>query len=176
MSKIIFCAWGITPEQQKLLEGIEKYTLSKLEENNLIDYEIDIVDPKLYESSEFNDPVILFSSHNLDNVTFKNPTVSQAPPLKELTTGRDKVEKKKEVVKIIDEFIEYLIIPRPTESIIEESKVETVIEKDNITFGLTSGDILITEDEAKHLKKIKDILGGGKMIITKGELRIEIGE
>ena len=172
MSKIIFCAWGITPEQQKLLEGIEKYTLTKLEENNL-SYEIDIVDPKLYESSEFNDPVIVFSNHNLDNVTLKHPTVSYAPHLKELTTGKDKVEKKKDVVRIIDEFIEYLMVPKPVESIIEPV-VEAVIEQQGIKFGSLFGDILITEQEATHLKKIKDILGGGKMVITKGELKVEV--
>ncbi len=87
---------------------------------------------------------------------------------------------KKELLRqIVAEIIPYLkahyltIDSRPT--IKEKTKVavETV---EGITVGGIGADIEITPDEARHLKEIKDLLGGGKMIITKGDLRIEIGE
>ena len=175
MSKIIFCAWGITQEQQKLLEGIRKYTLTKLDEKKLEDCDVDIVDAKLYESSEFDDPVIVFCNHKLDNVIFKNHQPNYAPPLKELVSGKEKIKKKKEVVEIIERLIDYLLLPEP-EPVEEVPPIEAVIEHQGIKVGETTGDILISEQEAIHLKKIKDILGGGKLVITKGDLRIEVGE
>jgi hypothetical protein len=48
------------------------------------------------------------------------------------------------------------------------------VEKEGITFGGIGADIQITTDDAEHLKKIRDLLGGGKMVITKGDLKIEV--
>ena len=52
---------------------------------------------------------------------------------------------------------------------------QNYIEKNKIKLGNTSiCDIKITEKEAEYLKKIKDLLDGSKIIITKGDLKLEI--
>lgn len=49
------------------------------------------------------------------------------------------------------------------------------VEKDNIKVGNNDiVDIQITEKEAEYLKKIKTLLDGSKIIITKGNLKLEI--
>jgi hypothetical protein len=54
-------------------------------------------------------------------------------------------------------------------------EVKTCVETPSgLTVGTTGCDFCVTEKEAEYLKKILDILGGGKMVITKGDLRIEV--
>jgi hypothetical protein len=61
---------------------------------------------------------------------------------------------------------------------LSREKVEEVKTHVETATGLTAGtigcDFCITDKEAEYLKKIKDILGGGKMVITKGDLKIEV--
>jgi hypothetical protein len=56
----------------------------------------------------------------------------------------------------------------------EAAKAQKYIQLENTTIGLENTDILISEQEAEYLKKIKDIFGGGKMTITKGDIKIEV--
>lgn len=57
----------------------------------------------------------------------------------------------------------------------KEEKIECHVEtKEGLSIGPVGCDFCISEREANHLKKIIDILGAGKIVITKGDLRIEV--
>ena len=57
----------------------------------------------------------------------------------------------------------------------EELPTEVHIETPaGIKVGRAGLDINITAEEATYLKQIRDLLGGGKMVITKGDLKIEV--
>jgi hypothetical protein len=56
----------------------------------------------------------------------------------------------------------------------EEDPVEMYVEKEGVTVGKTRSNIEITEQEAEYLKRIRDLLDGGKMVITKGDYKIEV--
>lgn len=182
MNKITFCAKNITVAQQKVLESLKKYTLKKITEeikrqgdsfdSSKLEWEINIVDTNLYDEVVISNPAIAFGRPEFIN---DYTQVLYSYPLKDFIGNDNEVRKiKKEVASTIDQLVLDLLSKEEHED--ENPKVESCIEKNEIKFGLTSGDILITEEEATHLKKIKDIIGGGKMIITKGDLRIEIEE
>jgi hypothetical protein len=73
----------------------------------------------------------------------------------------------KESIPLLINYLDKKVTP--------EKKVEVHVETPtNLTVGTTGCDFCVTEKEAEYLKKILDILGGGKMVITKGDLRIEV--
>lgn len=54
-----------------------------------------------------------------------------------------------------------------------EDKQESYVEEQGVKFGNLQ-DIELTEKEAEHLKNIKKILGGGKIVIKKGSVTVEV--
>ena len=91
------------------------------------------------------------------------------PSLKTLRSNKkSKVDAWWGIKKLADDISVSLMKSKPV-----EDPVQISVEKDNISFGI-GANIEITEQEANYLKKIRDLLGGGKMVITKGDLRIEV--
>lgn len=71
---------------------------------------------------------------------------------------------KEATLNTINEFIEEIKLA---------STNKVVIEKEEVSFGAKNADILITEEEANHLLKLKEILGEfDRIVITKGELQV----
>jgi hypothetical protein len=71
------------------------------------------------------------------------------------------------------EFKELLkIIEKPKQE--KENKQKNYIEKDNINVGIGIGDISLTEEEVDNLLKIKKLLDGSKIVITKGDIKLEV--
>lgn len=54
-----------------------------------------------------------------------------------------------------------------------EKKQESYVERDGVKFGDIQ-DIKLTMKEAEHLKNIRNLLGGGKIVIKKGDITVEI--
>lgn len=96
------------------------------------------------------------------------------PLVSALVPSDDNVDSRKEGLKLIKDMgpeLDKVILEIVAK--VEEEPTETFVEKDGVTIGKAGVNIEITEEEAKYLKRIKDLLGGGKMVITKGDLRIE---
>ena len=75
-----------------------------------------------------------------------------------------------EITKIICAKIKEMCL----EKSVENKQTEHVETDTGIKVGRSGFDINITEQEAEYLKKIRDLLGGGKIVITKGDLKIEV--
>jgi hypothetical protein len=73
-------------------------------------------------------------------------------------------ECKRDTLETLQEALEWI----KTE---EETKM--IVSKENVEIGL-GGQIQLSEKEVEYLSNLKNILGGGDIIITKGDLTIEI--
>jgi len=80
-----------------------------------------------------------------------------------------------ERIKYIIESLVYSVVDKVTDVLAEDTKEETevVVKKNETTFGKIA-DICITEKEAEYLKRVKDLLGGSKIVIKKGDITIEV--
>lgn len=162
---ISLCGWDIKQEESELLYKIS----SKIRE--LIDVnDLDITDLKISEVAE-KDIYIAFGDVAYNSLSDKEDTW-KAPTLSLMLGVGDKVNKYRQ--KTID------IIKEIADSIKREQELkdrELYVETQHKSIGL-NGDIKISMEEAKYLKTIKDILGGGTIVIRKGdsEIRIEKNE
>lgn len=121
---------------------------------------------------QFNDTVQLdkngISFGNKIKMFSEGETKWKLPDIKKLHADGDEKLRKKAVdtLKIIGEDIKNCN-EKP------EIEQESYVEKDGIKFGKLQ-DIQITEEEAEHLKKIRELLGGGTIVIKKGDLILEV--
>lgn len=113
-------------------------------------------------------PEVSIMFGNLIGVSGPKDTSWMAPKLSRMMAVNEDVHAlKQNVMDIIREVADYYRGK-------EEPMHMHVETPEGITVGGLGAMIKITEKEAEHLKKIRDILGGGKMVITKGDLRIEV--
>jgi hypothetical protein len=156
--KIVLISSNITEPQKVFLNNIS------IGIKKLADFEVSIYDPSVYEY-DIKDPCILFGNCKYVIEKWDDTILSfQFPSIKELMESEEARKNTKEKLKkIVLDLSE------------DKEEVEKYIETPSgVTVGPLGCDVLITEHEATYLKNILDILGGGKIIITKGDLKIEV--
>jgi len=159
---IAFCTWGASLTEQDLLKKIIEVFKSDIfkHEANIV-----TVDLKSMEYDERHDICVAFG----DNAgRYIKAGCLVCPSLKQMIEGPNTKQNKTRTWHRLNEAANLL------------SKVEVktknihVKTPANITVGPKFTDIVLTPEEAQHLKNIKDLLGGGTMVITKGDMKIEV--
>jgi len=168
MKKVVFAVWHASGKDMKFLEKVEEYFISKLD----VPVKVKVDDLKSIGSVVYGDDiegVVVFGKTASNYCSFDSRIL--APGVKEMLPDHEGFMANK---KILLDTLELLAknLNGPEELVVQAC-VET---PEKVSVGLTGCDINITEAEAIHLKRIRDILGGGKMVITKGDLRIEVTE
>jgi hypothetical protein len=161
---VYLCGMGMTEEECALANKIGGVLRDKAKEQ---DKEINVIihDVEVHGDA---DPEVAILFGNVIGIRTENKSVYHAPKLSRMMSVNEDVNAlKMRVMEFIDEIVSLL----PAE---EDQTKQFVETPEGITVGGIGADIQITEKEAEHLKKIKDILGGGKMVIQKGDLRIEV--
>lgn len=163
-SAVYLCSMGMTEEEIELAGKISGVLKDKAKEAGK---EVDVIIHDVEVHGEV-DPEIAILFGNVMGVDISNCTSYGAPRLSSmLTNDAATMAIKVMVMRYIEEIIDML----PA----EEDEVQTYVETpEGITVGGIGAMIEITPEEAEHLRKIRDILGGGKMVIQKGDLRIEV--
>lgn len=159
--KVALCGWELTDAQFSLLEKISKklHAMSELVE------EATCTDVKALKPPEadifiaFGD--IAYNSISSQNETWRAPSVS-------LMQTSDARRYKIRVNEILVEIIES--IKRGNNVAQTETHIET---NQGTTVGLNAN-IKITTEEAEYLKTIKEIVGGGTVVIKNGDTEIRI--
>lgn len=154
---LILCAWNISTEGKTILGKIQDVFKSK-------DLEAEIRDTATHKI-EHNIPIIVFDEQSR-NVLPDSDLLFNAGPLFELIKGDSNFRITTwETIKTVIELI-------------NAKKNDTqYIEKQNAKVGPNkNADIILSEEETKALKRIKDFLGGGVIVIKKGDLEIRIEE
>lgn len=153
MKAAVVCYKIETPEEEELFTKILSYIKTKE-----IDFESgDVGVTKIEEEIDF---CLSFGSRTKMYLP-KYKRILIAPTLKEMIINPDL---KVKAFEIINQFVE---------EVKTDVTDKVVIEKEEVTFGNKNADIIITEEEIKHLLKLKELLGTyDKIIITKGETQV----
>lgn len=174
---ITFYGMDIDKEGKEIINKI----ISFIQKDESREYKTSIVDVKSIDPERIDYPAIIFGqvAKRLIEIDESLPHWT-LPPLESLLTNKENKESRErafEELKEIKEFIKKYSLEDhlDAEDQLAEEQDYSYVEKDSVKFG-DFGDINITEREAEHLKKIKDILGGGKIVIRKGDLVLEVGE
>ena len=134
-----------------------------------------VYDVKIYGDLETSQPTIEFGqiANNATSTKGPNWTLHSLDNLVQTTENRKHREETLEFLPKIGRQINLYLTELKEE---KKEQKNNYIEHEGITIGLAETDILVTESEAEYLKRIRDLFGGGKVIITKGDLKIEIEE
>ena len=165
MKELVFVVWGANKKETELIEGIKKYT-----ENLFGDQEVEITvdDLKTLGEKTYETPCVIFGGVARSGANYQSGWL--VPSLNMMLPEQDGyIKYKKKTMDTLAQAVAYILTakkPEPTTTCVETPE--------GITVGPDGCQINITEAEAAHLKKIKEILGGGKMIITKGDVKIEV--
>lgn len=164
MKELILVVWGPTKEEMNLLENIKKFVFTLCK-----DITVSIYDAKSLGPIETDNSCVAFGK--LAAAEIHACYEHRIAPVLDLMlpSSDDYVSNRQETKDLLANAIKEILKAEkeePTSTYVETPK--------GITVGTDGCQINITEQEAEHLKKIKDILGGGRMVITKGDLRIEV--
>jgi len=158
------CVWKMTSNQEELLKLLLQVIKDSLEEKIIPIDDLSSVEPQPA------DYIIYFGAmagKYADEI--KKKQIWELPDLCELENKPENKAMRKRAFEKLKAIIEFI----KNDTAIEEKKI-CVETEDKVTIGRINSDICITEQEAKYLKQIRDLLGGGKMVIQKGDLRIEV--
>lgn len=156
MKKIACVGWRLTRDEAEVLNNTSNYIQKS------IGLKIDIITTDVFRETIRNcDYYIAFGKSAFKEIEAKH--VFLLPAIKEL-----KKDRKKSLVKLLE-------VIKEIREIENEKAVEIHVEReDRITIGKEACDINITAAEAEYLKTLKALLGGSKMVIMKGDIRIEV--
>jgi hypothetical protein len=156
---IIFIFPTLDEKQQKLLTNIYDWIKTKTDEEIIlwdVFFEEREIDPE--------DVLIVFGDRAYNQI--KKDVENKIFKAKSFQKMISDPEYKRDTLKILQEALEWLEM--------QEDK-ELVVSKGDVTVGL-GGQIQLTEKEIEYLVNLKEILGGGDILITKGDLTLEIKE
>jgi hypothetical protein len=152
-----------------MLEGLVKDKLPSIE------FEFKIVDLKVFECAV--EPICISFGQKVEPYV-KDPKFQMLTlSVNSITKGeKEDIKKNKKIIKSdIESFVSQLETLYNGNKIIDNSGSSACVEvKEGITAGVNNAIFNFTLEEVEHLKKIKELLGGGKIIFTKGDTRLEI--
>jgi len=93
------------------------------------------------------------------------------PDISKLRNIPENTSIRHEAFQKMKEIGEQLVVIAEQEREPTNSHVEMA---NGVTVGKTCTDISISKEEASYLKQLKELLGGSKIVITKGDTRIEV--
>lgn len=151
--------------------GLCTYKINSKEEGDLIAKIGDVIDKRLEKDKTTIYDLAVREKEDLDVcLCFGAGTKVHLPEFKRIFVVHSLKEMiinpslKKETLSKIEELITYVNF---------ESTKEVSVETQNVTFGATNAQVLITEEEANHLLKLKELLGDfDRIVITKGDLKV----
>ena len=174
--EICYVHWKGSREAQTFIEKINTY-LEK-ESGEKIEYKIK--DAAVFGEVKTDCNCVCFGS-GYKRLIETSKTLFVLPVIEDLMAERGKKETKKKLAReMMKSIASHLSSFDAIHEEKQEKKVEPEtsahIEKDGISIGTKGTDIVIPRELIQPLKSIKELIGGGKMIITKGDIRIETGD
>lgn len=166
-------AWGLRENQEELANKIFQAIAGHAAIEN-VEYASRITDAKRYEPlpEDRVRPRVAFGDLAYRSITGNDPKW-MLPELSKLVANKENIAARAaaaEQIKTIGQELKVYV-----EKLLAAAQIH-IETPEGITIGLANTDIMITESEADYLKRLKDLLGGSKMVITKGDLRIEVSD
>lgn len=156
--KILCVGWNLSREELETLTRTAAYIESELEGPVVL-----VTDAYRHTLTSY-DEYITFGKQAAETIAENESNFWKMMSVKELKT------KRVSAMKDLSSIIRDIKLKIKT----EEVKSSVHVEKEEITIGKTECDIHISEKEVEYLQGLKKLLGGCKMIISKGDLKIEV--
>lgn len=160
MVKITLCFWNLDPNNQNNIGKVVR----KLE--SILNREVSITTTDIKISEPPIDTDICIGFGDIAYNSIPEEIESWRAPELSLLFGSNKIYRE-QLTETFNEIKEELGRAE------QEEKKVLQVEKQEVTFG-KNAQINITPQEVEYLKGIKDILGGGAIIIKKDDLEIRI--
>lgn len=165
--KIVFAVWKLTDDIREMVRKLADYIANQLTQ----DFDYEILDVATYEvSNELDEPC--FALGELAYKTISATHSWKLPAPKKLTKNTQNIQHRKHALQIVDNACRQISradsarqLKPPT------THIETPV---GVTVGQVDTDIQITPEELEYIQQLKQLLAGSKIIIQKGDLRIEI--
>lgn len=157
------------PEEHKVVERIMKFMNNLLKDR--MDFTYRITDLKYKEPpapEERAHELISFGDRAADNAP---DWTTRLPPPLYLLIGNQNTETRKQVLEDIQRLARNIYTDYENEVHKPDAHVETPA---GVTVGQTACDIEITPEELEYLKELRKLLDGSKIVIIKGDIRIEV--
>jgi len=174
MKKITFYNWRIDSQTRKLIRRIVTTLKTMLLEPKEPD--IALVDVASYgeikHSDEDGEGVVFGKAHRYIWVEDTNSSLRLLPSVEAIEANED-ASIKESVLAVVKGLAEAIEAPEAPHEDSEQLSASVAIE--GIKIGNDSvSDITIPEDTIDYIKKIRDLLGGGRIEFTKGDLHLVI--
>ena len=166
MRNVTFYTWKLEANQLSLIDNIH-LTLEKLIGED--------INKSIIELASYGDWVhkdgwgVLFGQCR--GVSDPNNMTIMLPALELLNPIADNEKYRKDAYDTLKAFV--FSINNNIESLAESTKV-CAVSKEGYTIGKSDTDFQISDIEIEYAKKIRDLLGGCTIRITKGDMKIEI--
>jgi len=171
MIKVTFYKWKIDKESKKLIKKMT-LALQKLLKNQSLS--INIIDVASYGEIKHETGYGLAFGKARRYLSGEN--IFKLPPTKDLDAKSENIAARKKAFETLKNVAE-LINKASTKEEVPEENIEAVVVRENTSIGNSKkADIIIPEDTIDYLRKVRDLLGGGRIEITKGDLHLVIEE
>lgn len=162
--------WSMMTEEKDVLDKILQFLNSKTKKDLIFN----VLDLRTVEDSEenYNHPMIVFGSNAAAFMEYlPNSLRFDTYELAGLLPKEGNKKRRTAALKKIEEIANWLDDYEENNN--WEKKVE-LPNKATVSSDSGVGDIQITEQEAESLLKIKELLNGSKIVLTKGDIVIEV--
>jgi hypothetical protein len=169
MIRLVFYGWKISKESRTLFERMEKALLGILRGPH-DPIKTEIIDVATYGEIDHSEGWGLVFGKAAKQVTDCNGQLLGMPDEELLGPGGTNRPYREAAMETLKAIADHACTTK------EEAPTKVAVRKDNVTVGQEDADIIIPEGTLRYIQQIRDLLGGGAIEITKGDLKIEIKE
>lgn len=164
MEKVTFYTWKIDKDGAKIIEGIGTVLDKMLGEET----EKETIELASYGEFVHQEGWGICFGH-LNKITDgTDGQIMEFPVLELLRRGKDNTQYREAALESLE------VLANAIKDDVKEEPTTTHVETQGVSVGEAGTDIQVAPHEIDYLNKIKDLLGGGKVVITKGDVRIEV--
>lgn len=168
MIRLVFYGWKISKESKMLFSRMEKAIIGMVKDQEL---SIEVIDVATYGEIDHTEGWGLVFGKAVKQVTDCNGRLLGLPEEELLINRSEETRPYREAALETLRAIADHIRAKPS-----EAPIHAAIVKDGVSVGQEGTDIVIPEGTIRYIQQIRDLLGGGTIEITKGDLKIEIKE
>lgn len=170
--KLFFVGWDLSKEDLMLANNIKSYFLNLIKQQNKSG-EVTIQDIKTIGEVTYNDDCCVFGEMPMRYCKFTKH-IWKMPSFADMRKSKkDGPEKKKEVADLLTVIATKTKVKEEDKQ--PEQETTTHVEIQGKSIGNSNlCDIQINKQEIEYLNRIKELLGGGTVVIKKGDIEIEV--
>lgn len=172
MTKLFFYLWKCNKDAEDRIAKISSSIQTFAKQQGLSTdegWETKIVDVAIYGDTTHSDGWGVVFGRAIKHVSVLDKNyIIELPEIDLLTPGPENKDRRIRATEALK------LLATSISSSSRAAPAQMTLVKDGIRVGKDQGDIIISEEAIKYIKELRDLLGGGDVEITKGDLKVEI--